>query len=130
MACYLSKMAKKDNPLHVLVENPRDVRRHLLLGGVDAIKVLENYENFKKLKNFKKKKFQELVDKFKVINQEIDTLVNRLPQITEKKIEKHVSKIENKEELTVEKKDQKLKKGNDYNRDLRVLQDKLSRLNF
>jgi len=123
-------MAKKDNPLHVLVENPRDVRRHLLLGGVDAIKVLENYENFKKLKNFKKKKFQELVDKFKVINQEIDTLVNRLPQITEKKIETHISKIENKEELTTEKKDQKLRKGNDLSRELRVLQDKLSRLNF
>ncbi|MEK6932496.1 MAG: hypothetical protein AABW56_01735 [Nanoarchaeota archaeon] len=123
-------MAKKDNPLHVLVTNPRDIRRHLLLGGVDAIKVLENYEKFKKLKNLKKKKFLDLADKFKIVNQEIDSLVNKLPQVTEEKIEKQVSRIEHKEELTTGRKEPKLRKGNDLQRELRILQDKLSRLNF
>ena len=117
----------KENPLHILVDNQVDLRRHLLLGSIDAIKSLEKYEKFKKLKNLKKKKFMELGEELKLINQDVERLVNLLPKLKEKKIEKQISRIEHKEETSKDKKTDKIK---NLHHEMRIIQEKLTRLNF
>jgi hypothetical protein len=121
----------KETPVHVLINNPNDIRRHLLLGGIDAIKVLERYEYFKKLKNSKKKYFLHLNEKLKSIKQEIDRLTNLLPRVTEEKIEKQVSRIEVKRDVPIERGHKKVDtKTRDLRREISEIQQKLSKLNF
>ncbi len=123
------KMTKaKETPLHVLVNNPVDVRRHVLLAGVDGIKCLERYEHFKKLKSVKKKKFLELSEKLKHINLDIHHLITVLPELKEKKVEKDMKRYDYKEELVP--KTQKKDKLTDLHREMRDIHEKLSRLNF
>lgn len=123
-------MAKRDNPVHVLINNPVDVRRHLLLGAVDAIKTLERYEHFKKLKSLKKKKFLLLNEKIKHIEQEVQRLLEALPKVTEEKVEKQIVRMEVKKEYPEEKVSKKDKATNDLKREIRTIQEKLQRLNF
>lgn len=123
-------MAKRDNPVHVLINNPADVRRHLLLGAVDAIKALERYEHFKKLKSLKKKKFLLLNEKIKHIEQEVQRLLETLPKVTEEKVEKQIVRMEVKKEYPEEKVNKKDKASSDLKREIRTIQEKLQRLNF
>src|SRR3989344_1317216 len=98
-------MAHKENPLHVLFDDATDFRRHVLLGAVDAIKTLENYEYFKSLKTLKKKKFLELNEKIKSVNDEMSLLIDTLPHLKEGKIEQEAAKVEVKREMPVRVKD-------------------------
>jgi|SRR3989344_1319935 len=123
-------MAKRDNPVHVLINNPIDVRRHLLLGAVDTIKALERYEHFKKLKSLKKKKFLLLNEKIKHINQEVQRLLETLPKVTEEKVEKQIVRMEVKKEYPEDKVNKKDKATSDLKREIRTIQEKLERLNF
>ena len=120
----------KQNPVHVLIKDPNDVRRHILLGGIDAIKSLEKYEIFKKMKNLKKRKFLDLNERLKALNNEITNLVNVLPELKEHRIQKHISKIEYREETSHPKRSKEDEKFFSLRKEMRDIQDKLSRLNF
>ena len=121
----------KDNPIHVLVNNPVDIRRHLLMSAVDSLKTLERYEDFKKLKNIKKRKFLELSEKLNSINQDVSKLLSLIPNVTEEKIEKQVVNVEVKKRTpSMPKIDKENPKSRDLRKEMSMIQQKLERLNF
>ena len=118
----------KSNPVHVMIGSPKDFRRHVLLGGVDAIRSLEYYEHFKKLKNLKKKKFLELNERINSINHEFTRLLDVMPELREKKVLHHIKKVNPREEVI--SKAGKGSKERDLEREMRDIRYKLSSLNF
>ena len=96
----------KSNPLYILVRNPDETRKHVLLSALDTIKVVERYETFRKLKNYKRKKFVELSEILKHIDQNLEKFTDVLPELRERKIEKQITKIEKKDVELVAKKRQ------------------------
>ena len=121
----------KDNPIHILVNNPIDIRRHLLMSGVDSLRALEKYEDFKKLKNLKKKKFLELNEKLNSINEDMGKLMSLLPNVSEDKVEKQVTKVEVKRNNPpMPKINKEDPKSRDLRKEMSAIQQKLERLNF
>jgi len=119
---------KVKNVAYVQIYDPISFRRHILLSGIDVIKILEKYEDLKKIRNEKRKLMSELKQKMFGLNHESLFLKELLSE---------TSKGELKEETKeVEKKVKKIKYPKttgtyrDLKRELNELQHKLNKLSF
>ena len=119
--------ALKENPIYVLVNNPADTRKRILTSGIEAIKSLEGYEDFKKLRTLKRKKFLDLNNKIDGIHDEIGKLLEFLPSV-QGKTEKVSNKKESKSKIEETAKSNL--KVNSLSREIKSIQDKLARLNI
>jgi len=124
----------KDNPIHVLINNHVDARKHILLSGIGALKTLEKYEYFKKLKHAKKKRFLQLSEQLKSLKLQLDHLLNILPPLKEQRVERQVSRIEHKEEpisrVSRRVSGKRGAKDRELQHEIQALQDKLAKLEF
>lgn len=119
---------KVKNIAYVPIYDPVSFRRHILLSGIDIIKILEKYESLKKIRNEKRKSTSELKQKMFDLNHESLFLKELLPEISKGELKEEAKEVEKK----VEKIKYPKTTGTyrDLKRELNELQHKLNKLNF
>ena len=122
-------MATKSKELsYINIDDPVLVRKHILLGAVDVINMLENYEGIKKIRNEKRKILLEIKSKLNTVHESCEQLHIFFPEINEREIFHEAKQMEQKvESLKNPKKPEGLKH---LERELQELQDKLRNLNI
>ena len=116
------------NITYVSIKDPVAFRRHILLSGIDAIKILEKYELLKQIKNEKRKLFSQLKEKLLGLKSDAMFIREYFPDVNEHEIKKEKKIVERKVD-DVKYADKTINYKN-LQKDLRELQDKLNNLNF
>jgi len=69
-------------PVFVEFHNPQTARKEILLGAVEIISILKNYEFFKKIRTVKRRQILEMKKILTSTNTEINHLKHLLPPVT------------------------------------------------
>lgn len=112
---------------YVPIEDPSIVRRHLILGGIDAIKILEKYESLKKIRSEKRKMILDLKSKIMDLNESAESFKDSLPKINKRELIKETKEVKRRLETLQPKRSEGLKH---LDKELNDLQEKLNSLNF
>ncbi len=114
----------KENPLYILVNDSVSVRKNLLLSSIDVLKSLEYQDSFKKLRLLKNKKFVDLSNKVKLIRDDLNKLIQFMPEVEKSAPKKEKTIDEVKEDLVLKN------NARDFDRELRAIQEKLAKLDI
>src|SRR3989338_4213608 len=94
----MEKNNKSINMAYVPIYDPISFRRHILLSGIDAIKMLEKYESLRQVRAEKKKIILELKEKLISLNENAEILKEKFPLVKEAQLKRESKKIEKKVE--------------------------------
>lgn len=113
---------------YISINNPIQFRKHLLLTGVDTIRLLEKYEFLKQIRTEKRRLLLDLKEKLSHLNEASLSVHNFFPEVSEKELKKESMKVEEKiDEAEIPKRSEGYK---NLERELRELQEKLANLNL
>ncbi len=126
----MEKNNKSINMAYMPIYDPVSFRRHLLLSGIDVIRMLEKYESLKQVRAEKKKIILELKEKLISLNEDAEVLKEKFPLIKETELKQESKKIEKKVERLDESKPKRSEGYKHLEKELYELQEKLSRLNI
>ena len=120
-------MATKSKDIsYINFDDPVSIRKHILLGAVDVIGMLEKYEDIKKLRNEKRKILLEIKSKLDHIHDSCMNLHEFFPEINEREVFHEAKQMEQKvESLKNPKKAEGLKH---LEKEMEELRDKLNNL--